>query len=79
MRLTTRQTGVISYAGLDEQALWEGARRAFAQADPPVPERFRSFLPVFPLELIVNMPYLGKAGFSRDMDDYHPTISVQQL
>lgn len=77
MRLTTRQTGVISYAGLDEQALWEGARRAFAQADPPVPERFRSFLPVFPLELIVNMPYLGKAGFSRDMDDYHRQLSEE--
>lgn len=77
MRLTTRQTGVISYAGLDEAALWEGARRAFAQADPPVPERFRSFLPVFPLELIVNMPYLGRAGFSRDMDDYHRQLSAE--
>lgn len=77
MRLTTRQTGVISYAGLDEPALWEGARRAFAQAEPAVPERFRSFLPVFPLELIVNMPYVGKAGFSRDMDDYHRQLSAE--
>lgn len=77
MRLTTRQTGVISYAGLDEQALWEGARRAFAQAEEPVPERFRSFLPVFPLELVVNMPYLGTLGFSRDMDDYHRQLSTE--
>lgn len=77
MRLTTRQTGVISYAGLDEQALWEGARRAFVQADAPVPERFASFLPVFPLELIVNMPYLGTAGFSRDMEDYHLQLSTE--
>ena len=57
MRLTTRQNGIISYAGLDEKALWAGAKRAFIQADGPVPRRFRAFLPLFPAELIQNMSY----------------------
>ena len=59
MRLTTRQNGIISYAGLDEKALWAGAKRAFIQADGPVPRRFRAFLPLFPAELIQNMSYAG--------------------
>ena len=29
MRLTTRQTGIISYAGLEEGALWAAAKRMF--------------------------------------------------
>ena len=45
MRLTTRQTGIISYAGLEEGALWAAAKRMFAQSDESVPDRFRSFLP----------------------------------
>lgn len=81
MKLTTRQTGIISYAGLDESALWEGARNVFAHADEPVPERFRAFLPLFPAELIVNMSYVGKSrmaspsGFSLDANEYHRKLS----
>lgn len=81
MRLTTRQTGIISYAGLDGDALWAAAKRVFAQSDSPVPERFRAFLPIFPVELVQNMSYVGRApghlskvspeGFSTDPDEYH--------
>ena len=46
---------IISYAGQDESALWESAKRMFALADDYVPERFRSFVPLFPAELVVNM------------------------
>ena len=83
MRLTTRQTGVISYAGLDENALWEGARRAFAQAGDEIPDRFRSFLPLFPAELVVNMRYVGQgpqaspAGFSLSAFEYHQRLSEE--
>ncbi len=82
MRLGNRFTGVISYAGLDENALWEGAKEAFSQKT--VPERFRGFLPLFPTELIVNMPYVGPAsfaspaGFSMHAADYHRAL-VQEL
>ncbi len=77
MRLTTRQTGIVSYAGLDEEALWAAARRAFAQ--PPVPERFCAFLPLFPMELVQNMSYgapngtrkVSAQGFSTDSAEYH--------
>lgn len=84
MRLTTRQSGVISYAGLDKDVLWAAAKRAFAQADEPVPERFSSFLPIFPVELIQNMSYIGSRGdgttpvsprgFSIDPVEYHQKL-----
>lgn len=87
MRLTTRQTGIISYAGLDEGALWAAAKRMFAQADEPVPDRFRSFLPIFPIELVQNMSYVGRrernlakvspAGFSTDPDEYHRLLCAE--
>lgn len=87
MRLTTRQTGIISYAGLEEDALWAAAKRMFAQSDEPVPDRFRSFLPIFPIELIQNMSYVGRrernlarvspAGFSTDPDEYHRLLCAE--
>lgn len=84
MRLTTRQTGIISYAGLDETALWAGAKRAFMMTDALVPERFHAFLPLFPVELVVNMSYLGPgkpmaapSGFSIDPDEYHRALSQE--
>ena len=83
MRLTTRQTGVISYAGLEESALWEAARHAFGRTEEELPERFRAFLPVFPAELIVNMSYLGNhplaspLGFSISPDEYHRKLSEE--
>jgi len=81
MRAGNRFTGVISYAGLDENALWEKARHFFAAEK--LPERFRGFLPVFPMELIVNMPYAGAApyaspaGFSMRAADYHRVLSEE--
>ena len=84
MRLTTRQSGIISYAGLDETALWAGAKRAFIQADVLPPRRFRAFLPLFPVELVENMSYLGPgarranaAGFSMDPAEYHRQLSAE--
>lgn len=81
MRPGNRFTGVISYAGLDEKSLWENAKRAFASQ--ALPERFRGFLPLFPIELIVNMPYTGPApfaspaGFSMRAADYHRALSQE--
>lgn len=81
MRLTTRQTGIISYAGLDESALWEGTKRAFSLPDTPA--RFRAFLPLFPAELVVNMSYVGKGraaspmGFSMSQNEYHQKLSEE--
>ncbi len=81
MRLGTRQTGIISYAGLDESALWAEAKRAFAQCDEDAPARFRTFLPIFPIELVQNMRYVGEPesncakvsalGFCTDPAEYH--------
>ena len=59
---------IISYAGLEESALWESAKRMFALADDYVPERFRSFLPLFPAELCVTLPPSGNFSLS---DAYH--------
>ena len=81
MRPGSRYTGVISYAGLDENALWDKARHFFA-ADM-LPERFRGFVPLFPMELIVSMPYTGPApfatpaGFSMRASDYHRILSEE--
>ena len=81
MRPGNRLTGVISYAGLDENALWEGAGKAFSA--PTLPERYRGFLPLFPLELIVNMPFTGPAphaspeGFSMRAADYHRVLAQE--
>ena len=75
------QTGVISYAGLDETALLEAARRALSREDGD--ERFRAFLPLFPAELVVDMPYVGHVraasplGFSLDADVYHAALSAR--
>jgi len=83
MRLTTRQNGIISYAGLEEAALWEGAKRAFVRSGEELPERFKAFLPLFPMELIVNMSYVGRkktaspAGFSMSSDEYHSRLSAE--
>lgn len=81
MRPGNRFTGVICYAGLDEKALWDGAGRAFASQS--LPERFRGFLPLFPMELIVSMPYVGSApyasplGFSMRAADYHRVVAAE--
>lgn len=81
MRPGNRFTGVISYAGLDANALLEKAGQFFA-ADS-VAERFRGFLPIFPMELIVNMPYAGAApyaspaGFSMRAAEYHRVLAQE--
>ncbi|MDD3411947.1 MAG: hypothetical protein PHY12_14175 [Eubacteriales bacterium] len=67
-------SSVICYAGL--RNLLSEALDAFADAS--VPERFRDFPPVFPLELIVDMdrpahphgPRVARSGFSVDPAEY---------
>ncbi|MDD3335996.1 MAG: hypothetical protein PHI98_10840 [Eubacteriales bacterium] len=85
MRMHKR--GVVSYAGFDKAALWAQARRAFAQSDETVPQRFTAFLPLFPIELIVSMPYVGtnmgsralaaESGFSIDPCEYHRQLYAE--
>ena len=83
MRPTTRQTGIISYAGFESAALLDGAARAFARPEEETPARFQAFLPLFPVELAVNMSYLGKGpkaspeGFSVNPDEYHRKLSSE--
>ena len=74
--------GVVSYAGLNRQALLEAAKAAFMMAETPVPPRFESFLPLFPAELVVDMDYRGArasrtapSGFSIDPAEYHRKLS----
>ena len=79
--------GVISYAGLSREALLAQAKAAFAQAQPPVPARFDAFLPLFPVELVQNMDYVGAvesrgakvapSGFSIDPIEYHRKLYTQ--
>ena len=52
-------SGTVGYAGLSAEMLISRAKALFAQAQPPVPERFSAFLPLFPAELVQNMDYLG--------------------
>ena len=74
MRLSS--AGIISYAGLEHSALWDAARRAFALAEDYVPVRFRGFLPLFPAELIVDMPFDG-TDFSSDPTEYHRRLYAE--
>ncbi len=84
---TARQNSIVSYAGLAKANLLHLAKQAFVQADFNVPERFASFLPLFPFELIQNMNYVGKdatnkglvspLGFSMDPQEYHAKLYRQ--
>jgi len=82
---TPRQNSILSYAGLSKAALLALTKQAFAQADTNIPERFASFLPIFPFELIQNMSYHEPAigactsslGFSRDPREYHHRLYEQ--
>ena len=79
--------GIISYAGLMRDALLAQAKAAFAQAQPPVSGRFDAFLPLFPVELVQNMDYMGgfearstkvgPSGFSIDPIVYHRKLYAQ--
>ena len=71
--------GIVSYAGLDKDALLSGAGKLFnLDGAPP---RYRDVTPLFPLELVQNMDYAGKAsaenkfaapsGFSISPAEYH--------
>jgi len=64
---------IISYAGLDGNMLWSQAARLFAH-DEDLPKRYRTFLPLFPLELIVDMPY-ERGRFACDDRSYHRVLS----
>lgn len=71
--------GIVSYAGLDKDALLSGAGKLLKLDGAPV--RYRNVTPLFPLELIQNMDYVGKAsaenrfaapsGFSISPAEYH--------
>lgn len=79
--------GIVSYAGLSRETLISRGKAIFAQAQPPVPKRFEAFLPLFPLELIQNMGYVGTGesrgqrashfGFSIDPTEYHRKLYAQ--
>jgi|GEM_PF-40946 len=77
--------GIISYAGIAKDALLTGTRALFAYSG--MPRRYRSLLPVFPVEMIQNMDYIGKPtkdhkcvalnGFSMDPAEYHYKMSLE--
>lgn len=79
--------GIVSYAGLSRETLISRGKAIFAQAQPPVPKRFEAFLPLFPIELIQNMGYVGTGesrgqrashfGFSIDPTEYHRKLYAQ--
>ena len=79
--------GIVSYAGLSRETLLSLGKTAFSQAQPPVPRRFDTFLPLFPIELIQNMDYVGAtdsrgarvapSGFSIDPVEYHRKLYAQ--
>lgn len=79
--------GIVSYAGLSKETLLSLGKAAFAQAQPPVPKRFDAFLPLFPIELVQNMEYVGMSeakgarvapsGFSIDPVEYHRKLYLQ--
>lgn len=79
MRVQSR--GIISYAGFDKSKLLIQAREAFIQTEDIIPQRFSAFLPLFPIELVQSMPFLGlpdgrkiqtgENGFSIDPAEYH--------
>lgn len=79
--------GILSYAGLGREALLSLAKAAFIQAQQPVPRRFEAFLPLFPVELVQNMDYVGPtdargamvspSGFSTDPAEYHKKMYAQ--
>ncbi|MEA4999378.1 MAG: hypothetical protein VB087_08340 [Candidatus Limiplasma sp.] len=79
--------GIISYAGLVKEELIASAKAAFAQAQPAAPRRFDAFLPLFPVELVINMDYIGvsdargakvaPSGFSIDPAEYHRKLYTQ--
>jgi len=79
--------GIVSYAGLSKETLLSLGKAAFAQAQPPVPKRFDAFLPLFPIELVQNMDYVGlsevkgtrvaPSGFSIDPVEYHRKLYLQ--
>ncbi len=65
-------SSIISYAGLDLNTLWSQAARLFANSD--LPKRLRMFLPLFPSELVVDMPY-ERGAFVRDEGSFHRALS----
>ncbi len=64
-------SSIISYAGLDLNTLLSEASRLFAHGD--LPRRFRMFLPLFPSELVVDMPY-ERGQFVADDLSYHRVL-----
>ncbi len=71
--------GIVSYAGLNKDALLSGTGVPFSHMQ--VPGRYRDLMLLFPAEMIQNMEYIGKAteenrfvapsGFSMESAEYH--------
>lgn len=77
--MNDRETGILSYAGLDKAALFRQAKQFYQQENGT--DRFSAFMPLFPVELVQNMRYIGKGGslsafvsrngFSIDRSEYY--------
>lgn len=84
--MNRKPQGIISYAGLDVPTLLAGARLMFTNDQNQLPHRFASLMPLFPVELIQSMPFVGVArpgenvapgGFSIDPATYHCLLHEQ--
>lgn len=84
--MNRKPQGIISYAGLDVPTLLAGARLMFTNDGNQLPRRFAALMPLFPVELIQSMPFVGVAqpgqnvapgGFSIDPATYHCLLYEQ--
>ena len=84
--MNRKPQGIISYAGLDVPTLLAGARLMFTNDENQLPRRFAALMPLFPVELIQSMPFVGVAqpgqnvapgGFSIDPATYHCLLYEQ--
>lgn len=82
--MRNQETGILCYAGLDKAALWRQAKQYYTQDDGF--DRFTAFMPLFPIELVQNMRYVGRTsfsnlvsrnGFSIDPAEYHRQLYAE--
>ena len=78
--------GIVSYAGLNKDALLSGAGLPFSKSE--IPARYRDWVALFPAELMQNMDYVGKpsdenrfaapSGFSINPAEYHEKMLAER-
>lgn len=82
--MRNQETGILCYAGLDKAALWRQAKQYYSQDEGF--DRFTAFMPLFPMELVQNMRYVGRTsfsnlvsrnGFSIDPAEYHRQLYAE--